>query len=130
MHARQLACIGAAAFVGSLLVTATATTAKSQRPVVIEKHIDPMTRYVSYADLSLATHEGKKVLYKRVGQAVKEVCPLSLPPEQTDGDSIYDHIYCQQFAWQGARPQIRSAIRAAEVGTPLIMTLGVTGAQK
>ena len=130
MDARQLACIGAAAFVGSLLVTATATMAKPQRPVVIEKHIDPMTRYVSYADLSLTTHEGKKVLYTRGGQAVNEVCPMSLPPDDSDFDTTYDRLSCQQFAWQGARPQIRRAIRAAEVGTPLIMTIGITAAQK
>ena len=130
MDARQLACIGAAAFVGSLLVTATASMAKNSQPVVIEKHIDPLTRYVSFADLSLTSKEGKHLLYRRVGQAVDEVCPLSLSSDEAEFAVTYDRLYCKDYAWQGARPQIRKAIRAAEVGTPLVMTLGITGAQK
>lgn len=129
MNAQQLVCVGAAAFVGSLLVTATVAVAKSPtRPVIIEKRLDPMTRHVSFADLSLTTKEGQDVLYWRVGKAVNEVCPPTLPNE--DGASTYERGYCRDFAWHGARPQIRKAIRSAKNGTPLIMTLGVMGAQK
>lgn len=130
MDARQLACVGAAAFVGAMLVTATATMAKPVRPVVISKRIEPMTRYVSYADLSLTTREGKNVLYKRVGYAVNDVCPVNERVDDMDGTSTYDFGYCRDFAWSGAMPQIRNAIHAAKLGTPLVMTIGVVGAPK
>lgn len=130
MDARQLACVGAAAFVGSLLVTATATMAKPVRPVVISKRVDPMVRYVSYGDLALTSHEGKKVLIKRVYRAVNEVCPATLPPDPSDGTTDYDRHYCQDFAWAGARPQIRNAIHAASLGAPLVMTIGIAGAPR
>jgi UrcA family protein len=125
MDARKLVCISAAALVGTMLVSATALVAKTQtyRPVVIEKHIDQI-RYVSFADLSLTTREGKHTLYHRVGVAVREVCP------GVDSDGFgYDIGYCEDFAWDGARPQIRRAIKAARTGTPMLMTaVGITAA--
>ena len=130
MDARQLACVGAAAFVGSLLVTATTTMAKPVKPVVISKRVEPMTRYVPYADLSLTTREGKNILYKRVGYAVKDVCPVNERVEDMDGTSTYDFGYCRDFAWSGALPQIRNAIHAASTGAPLVMTIGITAAPR
>lgn len=130
MNARQLACVGAAAFVGTMLVTATATMAKPVRPVVISKRIDPMVRYVSYADLSLTTADSRNVLYKRVGNAVSEVCPVNLRSNDADNVSAYKFGYCRDTAWQGALPQIDRAIHAAKLGAPLVMTIGVIGAQK
>src|SRR5438309_10243069 len=61
MDNRSKASVAAASLVGSLLLIATTSGAQPQGDVVIEKHITPMTRYVSFADLSLATKQDQKV---------------------------------------------------------------------
>ena len=75
MNGRNLASGAAAALVSSLLVLATTTDAQAGEPaVVIQKHIAPNTRYVTFADLSLATNSGQRMLYQRVSDAIGQVC--------------------------------------------------------
>lgn len=126
MDVRKMACMGAAAFVGSLLLTATVSFAQPGRPVVVEKHLDATTRYVPFTDLSLTTKEGKRALYHRVDVAVQEVCP----PVEDGGFNLYDVDYCRLTAWDGARPQISQAIRSAQSGAALAMSIEVSAASK
>ena len=67
------------------------------------------TKIVRYGDLNLASAAGEKARVRRVGGAVREVC-------QPYGNSFEDHLIirsCKSYAWQGARPQIASAIQRA-----------------
>lgn len=124
MDIRKIACVGAAAFTGALLISVSATPAHAQwisHPVVVTGHLDPNTRVVSYRDLSLNTDSGRKTLMHRVGVAVSEVCPAY--------DAMfnnYDADWCQQFAWRGARIQLNRAFAAAESGVPLAMSIQVS----
>lgn len=99
------------------LAIGTATRALSQppytRPLTIVAHRpEPtLTRIVPYGDLSLATKEGKKVLMHRVGMAVTEVCPAV----DENGEAL-DVFACENFAWDGARPQIHNAVQQALAG--------------
>jgi UrcA family protein len=129
MHARQFAFVGAA-LAASMCAQVASSLAKPVKPVVISKRVDPMVRYVSYADLSLTSREGKRLLIHRVYEAVDEVCPVRLPADPVDGTTDYDRHDCQDGAWAGARPQIRKAIRAASFGAPLVMTIGIAGARR
>ena len=123
MDNRSKASVAAASLVGSLLLIATTSAAQPQDEVIIEKHIAPMTRYVSFADLSLATKQDQKVLYHRVGDAVQQVCP------DVDDDGYgYDTQGCKDFAWDGARPQMRRVINSAKAGFPVTMTIAITAA--
>lgn len=83
----------------------------------------PLTHLVHYDDLALATKAGRKSLMHRVKAAVSEVCPAY----DEHGDA-YDVQYCSDFAWAGARPQIKRAVRLARSGQTLAMTIEITAA--
>jgi UrcA family protein len=106
---------GAAGLISAALLFA-AGPARSEPPVeIIAK--PSLTRHVPYGDLSLATKSGQRMLYRRVGLAVGEVCP----PTDDDGN-WYDVQDCRNFAWRGARPQIRRAFDQALSGSSMAMT--------
>jgi UrcA family protein len=71
---------------------------------------DARTVRVGYADLNLASAEGRKRLTFRVGGAVDQVC-------DTQGSGIdFEGQYCAARAWNGARPQMERAFaRAIEI---------------
>jgi UrcA family protein len=128
MDVQKVACSGAAALVGALLISVTAAPVDAQslnEPVTVTADRDAQTRLVSYRDLSLATDLGRKTLMHRVHVAVDEVCP---PFDVTF--SVYDAAWCQHFAWHAARPQIDSALLAAASGQPLAMTIEITAAAR
>ena len=94
--------------------------ARSEPPVeVIGK--PALTRHVPYGDLSLATKSGQRNLYRRVGRAVVDLCPLV-----EEKEDWYDVQGCRDFAWRGARPQIRRAFDLALSGSSLAMTTSIT----
>ena len=70
---------------------------------------DVRTARVSYRDLNLAAARDERILNRRVGSAVRQVC--------ADGNLnyFYDLSYpkCASGAWKGARPQIALAVRRA-----------------
>lgn len=105
---RKLA--GTTLFLAGAITQATAVEAQ-QADVVVEKHVTPLTRYVPYGDLSLATKQGRKALYHRVGQAVDQVCP-----NFDEEGRAYETTGCVHFAWDGAYPQISRAIKDAKSG--------------
>ena len=121
---RKMACWGAAGFIGAALLIVAATPAHSQPPVEVVAQKNAMTRIVHYGDLSLATQAGKRQLFRRVGYAVKEVCP------EADGGVLYDIDGCKSFAWRGARPQIRRALDQALSGSTMAMTITIQSASK
>ena len=125
MNSRNIASLAASALVGSLLLIATTSAAQPGQPeVVIEKQA-PMTRYVTFADLSLATKQGQKVLYHRVSNAVQQVCP-----DVDEEGFAYDTMGCEDFAWAGARPQMKRAIGLAKSGSPMTMTIAISAGYK
>ena len=112
MNVRKIACLCAAGFVGSLLITAAGSAAPRQRQpdLVVEGHrIDPATqREVSFADLNLAFKPGQKVLRHRISVAANEIC-TSISSNST---AIED---CRWFAINGTRDAVKGAIRRAEL---------------
>lgn len=115
MDARKIACFFAAAFIGSALVAAGAAPVHARpRPVTVVAHPDEYTRIVRYADLPLTTKAGRRMLLHRVSVAVQEVCP-----DTDDFLRPLDSLACEEFAWDGARPQMRRAIDRALSGADL-----------
>jgi UrcA family protein len=122
---RKMACWGAAGFIGTALLIVAASPAHSQPPVEVVAHKDALTRVVPYGDLSLASQTGRKILVRRVGLAVREVCP-----EYDVAGVLYDVQGCRKFAWKGARPQIDRAIDRAMSGSSLAMAITIQSAAK
>jgi UrcA family protein len=121
---------GGAALAGALLFTAASATARPIRPVVISKRVDPMVRYVSYADLSLKSHQDRKILTQRVYGAVDEVCPAIRQTDPSGDTGDYDRRDCRESAWAVARPQIQKAIRSVSFGPQLVMAIAVSSAPR
>ena len=101
-------------------------SAAKERPVVIEgEPLQEVTvQRVSYADLNLAEASGEKVLKRRVGRAVNEVCAAA-----NAGGHFTDRWLCQDVSWSEAIPQIDRAIARARgtalAGAPVSMTIKV-----
>ena len=129
MDVRKMACFGAAGLLGTMLAGAVAYPANGQpgqKPVTVTAHREaPITQRVPYGDLALATKGGRSVLMRRVSFAVDTVCP-----QDDDDFGPYDVQGCKDFAWDGARPQIRRAINLAKSGATLAMTIEITSASK
>jgi len=121
---RKMACWGAAGFIGSALLIVAASPAHGQPPVEVVAQ-KAYTRIVPFGDLSLATKAGQKILFRRVGYAVREVCP-----DQDETGAYYNADHCKKFAWQGARPQINRAIDRAMSGSKMAMTITIQAAAK
>jgi UrcA family protein len=118
----------AVTFAAALLAGTTAPlqAQSTQRPVtVLGRQEAGLTRIVPFGDLSLASKAGQNILYHRVGVAVRQVCPNSDAGLASHNPSLQD---CTDFAWAGARPQIRRAIDLAQSGQTLAMSIAVTGA--
>jgi UrcA family protein len=127
MDGRKMLCLGAASFIGTMMVGLAVMPAHGEpltKPVTVTAHKHaPMVERVAFGDLALATKDGRKMLYRRVGYAVDHVCP------DRDADlGTYDVEGCKDFAWSGARPQIDRAIRDARSGASLAMTIEITSA--
>jgi UrcA family protein len=100
----------------------------ARRPIVVTAPAqDLVVRRVSYADLNLASFTGEKILNRRVGSAVGDLCN-----ESTGGDTRSLHgtvnmMRCSKQAWTGARPQIARAIqRAREIASTGSSTIAAT----
>jgi len=111
--------MAAAAFVSSMLVVSATAHAGPQAPVVIEGRgdIDQDTlRIVHYGDLNLANSAGQKVLIRRVGYAVHQVCEGQIYAS-TDFSTSGETRNCAKVAWNSANPQITTAFELAQSGT-------------
>jgi len=115
--------------VGVLLISPDASA--RGRPIIVTAPAqDVVVRHVGYADLNLASATGEKILNRRVGSAVGDLCD-----EATGGDNRSLHgtvnmMRCNSEAWTGARPQIARAIqRAREIaftGSSAIAATAIT----
>jgi UrcA family protein len=129
MFKPRLACMAAASFMGALLVTAAVAPADAQNlhskgPVVVTAPREgPLVEQVPFGDLSLTTGHDRTVLYRRVALAVNKVCP-----DLDEDGFFYDTLGCKNFAWDGARPQMSAAIKAAKSGAVVAMTIEVSAA--
>ena len=119
-HCKILSMLAAVAVTaGGLIAMAPAASAKD-RPVVVVAPLDVPTRRVSYVDLNLTTPAGEKLLNRRVASAVRSVCNEA----RGISSDFYATIACRDGAWDGARPQMKRAVRRAHdfaaTGSPLI----------
>ena len=119
----KTAACGARGLIAAVLLFATGPV-RSEPPVeVVAKPL--LTRHVPYGDLQLASKAGQRVLYRRVGVAVREVCPLT-----AEDGNWYDIEDCRRFAWRGARPQMKRAFDRALSGSSLAMSSITISASK
>jgi UrcA family protein len=129
---KMISLLAACAVTITGLAIAVPAVAREPKPVVVTgpaPDANLIRRYVSYRDLNLATAMGKKVLVKRVGVAVREVCD-----EATEQSArISDLARCSSASWRDARPQIdRAVLRARQIATngwsaiaPVTITLSI-----
>ena len=86
--------------------------ALAQPTAVVTAQIEPeFTQRVSYADLDLATKDGKSMLFKRVRSAVNSVCSDMLGPSPI----YYAEHSCRRATWWDTRPQMDRALREARL---------------
>ena len=89
--------------------------AVAQPTAVVTAPIDrEFTERVSYADLDLATNDGRKMLFRRVRSAVKNVCSEMLGPATT---YYQEHADCRRATWSDTRPQMNLALDEARNGS-------------
>jgi len=101
----------AGASVVVLAGAATAALAQQQTTTTVigpRQSEDVRTARVSYRDLNLANPRDERVLNRRVGGAVREVCTRDI-------SNAHDLGYpkCASGAWSDARSQIALAVRRA-----------------
>ena len=106
----QILALGAAIAITTGGFVATATPAYAAQPVVVHAPADVPTRLVRFSDLDLTLASGRKLLHRRVGSAVFDVCEgsESYATFQSDGP-------CRTAAWKRADPQIARAIEQAQL---------------
>lgn len=119
--------ISGLAFTGLGLLSVAASAAEvnnrhmSQQPVtVVANEAEPLKIEVPYGDLALSTIQGREALTHRVRQAVNDLCPIF-----DEEGRVYDAQDCRDFAWRGARPQIKEAINLAKFGSQVAMAIEV-----
>lgn len=120
MESRKLLCMGAAAFISSMLVISATAYAAPQDPFVVEGHaIDPdLQRRVPYGDLNLAVDPGRKTLLRRVGFAVRDICQ-DQAYAVASLEAVTQERICSAAAWDSANPQIKAAFERAQLGGTL-----------
>lgn len=131
MDVRKVVCLGAAGFIGTLLIAAAAAPAHAQPTVVVEAQRpdpDALTANVSFYIADLRSERGQKDLLRRVHTATREVCPENLSVTLLD---TY-RKNCLATAWNGARPQIEAAIDTAmnskvAGAVPMTVSIGIVG---
>ena len=106
----QILALGAAIAITAGGFVATATPAFAAQQVVVHAPSEDVpVRLVRFADLDLTLASGRKVLHRRVGSAVFDVCEgsESYATFQSDG-------FCRTAAWKRADPQIARAVERAQ----------------
>lgn len=121
--------VGGLSIVCAALAVGTATRALSQpgqqAPVTVVAQKDgSLTERVPYGDLTLTSEEGRHLLMHRVGLAVDRVCPVF----DADGQPFNDPQSCKDFAWRGARPQIKRAFAEAISGGAATISIAIVAA--
>jgi UrcA family protein len=107
-----LLALGAFAF-GSAMAPSGATAKPKKAVVVVAPVLEDISRQkVAFGDLQLATPNGKRLLTRRVGGAVKKTCYTANRSYPTESALMQ----CARISWKDARPQIDLAVlRAKEI---------------
>jgi len=114
IHSKALSLCAAAAAASVGLVGATPANAQSDAITVTGPRVSVMlTRWVSYRDLNLRYAQHQRMLVRRVGYAVKQVCRERQQHAENTLASFARYIQCRDFAWTGARPQLARAFYRA-----------------
>ena len=100
------------AFGAAVAFTALPSSPAAAAPLVVTAPV-LVVRHVSYADLNLATNEGAKILDRRVGSAVSDVCVEANDGDNGSFDFKVGMLRCSASAWNQARPQIDLAVQRA-----------------
>lgn len=124
-YVKALAMCGATLIAAASFAVTAPVHAHSARPVTVVGHrSDVVTRYVTYADLNLASAPDVSILKDRVGFAVNDVC------DEAVGRNSWDFRGCTYDSWADARPQIARAVkRAREIastGSSSIAAVAIT----
>ena len=111
---KALSLCAAVAMTAVSLVVVAPVHAKSERMVVTaQRASDLPTQRVSYRDLNLASAADQVTLERRVGYAVKQVCQERNLLGEKSLAAFSHYVACRDFAWDGARPQIATAVDRA-----------------
>ena len=112
----SVALLGSIIVTTSLFALSAGPAAARERIVITSPELDPSTRIqrVGFGDLDLATVQGARILARRVGGAVQEVC-------FHDGEHPFMVNVCKRSAWQDAAPQMASAIQRARANPGLAL---------
>ena len=111
MNTTKAVSILGATLLGALVIGATSAPAGAATPrtlTVVGHPRDIATRYVTFADLDLASGGGRQVLHRRVEAAVHDVCTEVVGHYDFDGRAD-----CGSDAWLNATPQMARAVRRA-----------------
>lgn len=108
-YTRTLSLCAAFAITGAGLIVMAAPSHARDRPIIVEgQPTDVISKRVSFADLNLASVQGERTLYRRVGNAVGWVCRQAVPTP-----ILYERQGCSSASWEDAAPQIDRAIQRA-----------------
>jgi UrcA family protein len=102
-----------AALTAAALATPGHAAQRADVTVVSPPPAGALVRYVSYADLDLASAAGRDRLESRIAGAVSRVCPAGHPADLTTA-ALTDT--CRDIAWDGARAQMNFALARAANG--------------
>jgi UrcA family protein len=123
-------CVATAITAGGFFVVSPPASARQPIVVTGPSREDIVVRRVSFADLNLASTSGEKTLNHRVGGAVTSLCIEAVGPDTRSLSSTIANMRCTRQAWDGARPQIASAVqRAREIaatGSSAIAATAIT----
>lgn len=100
---------------GLAALMAVAASPAFAEPVVTGKRLqideDQVTKVVHFNDLNIATADGEKALVRRVRSAVSYVC--------AGAANFSVDTACKSYAWNGARPQMQTALAQARTNPAL-----------
>ena len=86
----------------ALMSFPVASFGQSVEPIIVTEQLD--TAIVSYADLNLASHTGKRMLDRRISGAIEQVCgSFANVREATEEDRI---VECRRAARTSAEHQL------------------------
>jgi UrcA family protein len=103
-----------------LLVPTTPAFGKDPRIVVVAPS-DQVVRRIGYADLNLASADGKSALMYRVRGGIRGLCT------EVGGPYASERSNCTDHAWSQAFPQMASAVeRAREIASTGTSTIAAT----
>jgi UrcA family protein len=96
----------------ALIAGAGAAFAKDGPVTVIGPSIEQaFHENVAYADLALASHDGRQALNRRVDAAVARVCSFGRFAPMLSSDEA---VNCARTAWLNAQPQVALAVKRSQ----------------